>query len=198
MAFLDDYARDTVASQPDPPRRVPLWSLLARSYRSRGGAIAVGVAVLLGAPMIFASYLLVVGPLWQRLALAIFSTLFTFVFASIPALRGLHLRSALRYGIRVEGEIVAAHWAAPEFWPETVDAATHGIARGTRRVQHPTGVFEDSFISDSAWASKLTPGTRVKLLAHPSRQRVLVDLGPSPEVIGQFEAAALGRSTLQW
>jgi hypothetical protein len=181
MAFLDEYARATVASQPDPPRRVPLWPLLGRSYRSRVGAIAIGVAVLLGAPMIFASYLLVVGPLWQRLALAVLFTLFTIVFASAPAMRGLHLRSALRYGIRVEGEIVSADWTAPEFWPETVDAATHGITRGTRRVQHPAGVFEDSFISDSAWASKLTPGTKVKLLAHPERRRVLVDLGPSPE-----------------
>ncbi len=179
MFNLDEYARDLVAGQPHPPRRVPLFRLVLRTYLTRAGLAVSGFALAVGVPLTIVSAF-TSGPVWARLLLLGAASLITLLFAVSPLVGAVRLQSALRHGIRVDGEILDVRWFAPSLRPPTIDAGTYGMARGTRRVHHPAGSFDERFESDAPWASDLTDGGAIALLVHPQRRTTLRDLGPRP------------------
>lgn len=173
---LEEYARSIVVAQPEPPRIVSLKASVVASY-STGVAVVFAIVALLAVPGITIG-LLTAGPWWQRAILVLVSAGAFVLFSGAPLLRGLRYRIALVRGAVVAGEIVEADWVAPGVRPPTLEASVHGMARGIRRVHHPNGTFEESFMSDAVWSSELRPGTRVRLLVDPAHQRVFFDLGP--------------------
>jgi hypothetical protein len=178
MSFLDEYAAQVVSEMPDPPRAVPMRTILAHMYRTSEGRWMVGLGLALGLPATIVFAFAAQGDLWAKiLGLAIVVPT-TVALLGTPAWASLRLARALASGIRVQGEILRARWQGPESAIPTIAAASHGMTRGTRRVFHPAGEFDESFESDAAWADELVPGAQVAVLAHPAEQRVLFDLGP--------------------
>jgi hypothetical protein len=177
VSQLDETAAEVVRAQPNPPRRISLWPLVVRSYRSRAGLSLAGVGLLLGIPATAAG-ILSVGPEWMRVVLILFCASFTLFMVTVPAIGAVRVHRSLRHGIRVSGVILDALWRPPGLRPATVDATTNGMTTGIRRVMHPLADFEERFECDSPWAELLRPGTNVSLLANPARPKVLFDLGP--------------------
>jgi hypothetical protein len=179
MSELDEIAADIVGRVPDPPRPVPTWLLVRRLYRTSGARWVAGLGLILGVPTTVAA-LAAAGLLWQRIALAGLLGAFTIFIIFAPAIGAIRLARSLRTGMTIEGEILTVRWSAPSLRPATVEAGRNGMAVGKRRVFHPAGTFEERFESDSRWARELVAGTRVRVLADPSRPRVQFDLGPIP------------------
>jgi hypothetical protein len=180
VTSIEEYARDTVADQPDPPRQVGLWSLVSRSYASRTGRIVTAVGLVLGIPVTVAGFVAIGSLLEKTFLVAVAGVMILFVAGS-PGIRGWRMWRALRFGEVAGGEIIRAAWQGPRLRPETVDAQEHGMAHGTWRVHHPTGDFEATFESDAPWASQLRKGAKVRVLVDPRRPRVLLDLGPAAD-----------------
>lgn len=185
---FERYVGDLVLTQPDPPRN-PSWRvLLVNSYLNRVGLILVGFGLVLGLAGVLVG-IVAVGSLLERVVLIFPSVMVVVLFAGAPALRALRYFRALQRGIRVLAEIVESTWSAPGIRPPTIEAGSHGMARGVRRVLHPTAVFEEPFETDRAWASHLKAGDRLLVLADPVQPRVLIELGPMSE-----QPATLGES----
>lgn len=148
-------------------------------YRTTEARWMVGLGVLLGVPVTIVLAFVAEGELWTKaLGLAIIVPT-TVMLVGTPAFASWRLAHALASGIRVRGEIIRSKWHGPATGTPTIGAASYGMTRGTRRVHHPAGQFNESFESDSAWAGALKPGTQVMLLAHPTERRVFFDLGPT-------------------
>jgi hypothetical protein len=179
MSALDEYAAEIVNRLPQPPRSVSTWALIKRMYRTQGARWSLGFALILGLPATFVFAFVAEGDLWLRVPVSLFLGAFTIFLFVLPAVGAIRLSRALVTGLRVEGEIVSAHWTAPGLRPATIEAGTYGMAIGTRRVFHPTGTFEEKFQSDSRWARELTAGLRIALLVDQTLPRVLFDLGPA-------------------
>lgn len=176
-SLLDRRVEAAVRAQPDPPRHVPLGAFIRAGY---GNAVALIFVT-------FALFSALTGVLvwwsatgeWWAGAIVLFVCGAGFVlFAVAPLVRVIRYHRAARHGILVPAAVTNAEWTAPELRPETIEAGKYGMARGTRRIAHPKGAYEERFESDSPWASELKPGTRVWLLVDPDLPRVLMDLGP--------------------
>jgi hypothetical protein len=148
-----------------------------RSYWSRSGRIITLVGLLLGVPSVFAAYI-ATGSIFEKVLLMAITVGITTVILAAAWVRGWRTCEALRYGQVARGQVLKSTWLGPGIRPPTIDAQTSGIARGTWRIQHPLGGFEATFESDAPWASKLVPGTAVRTVVHPTRRKVLLDLGP--------------------
>lgn len=151
---------------------------MRRIYTSRPGVAMTAFALLIGIPATVAS-IVAVGSTWERVSLIAVCAGITATFAALPAIGAVRFRRLIIQGIRAPGEILTVRWHAAGIRPETIDAADNGMARGTRRVFHPSGVFDETFESDAPWASTLGVGTAIDLLIDPSRLKVWLDLGPS-------------------
>jgi hypothetical protein len=176
---VQEYARETVFAQPNPPRRVSLWTLVARSYASTTGKVVAGVGLALGSPVI-AIAVFFGGP-WTiaRITLLVLSTLVTVAASGSPGLYGWRMWGALKNGTVARAEVIRVTFSGPSLRPDTIDAQRHGMARGTWRVDGLDGRFDASFECDASWASQLQRGTEVQLIIDATRPRVLLDLGPN-------------------
>ena len=132
----------------------------------------------MGLPLTLVGLLLIQGPLWQRAAFVAFCALSTALFILAPGVGALRFWRAVRIGLVAHGKILEVSWSAPELRPVTVDAGRNGFARGRRRVFYPAGPHDEPFESDASWAAQLKTGTETRLLVHPTRRQVLMDLGP--------------------
>lgn len=178
MSRLDEYAAAVVRRIPDPPRSVSTLTILSHVYRTTEARWIVGLGLGLALPVTIAFGFLAEGDLWAKvvgLGIMVPATVF---FVGVPAIGSLRLARALASGIRVRGEIVEGRWQSPDKGIPTMEAASHGMTIGKRRVYHPAGQFEESFESDSKWANALKPGATIALLGHPTERRVFFDLGP--------------------
>lgn len=174
------YVDDLVLSQPDPPRD-PSWRvLLVNSYLNRVALVLVVFGLVIGLAGVVVA-IVGVGSLLERMVVILISSIVVVLFAGAPALRALRYFRALQRGIRVVAEIVESTWTAPGIRPPTIEAGSHGMARGIRRVLHPLTEFAEPFETDQPWASHLKPGDLLLLLADPVQPRVLIELGPMSE-----------------
>ena len=168
-----------VEGQPEPPRQVPLWPLVKRSYANRPGRILTACGLVLGLPLIAAGIATRDQGVFGVLLL-LFSVTYTILFVSAPSIRAWRLARALKIGVVADAVVVRSMYSGPRLRPETIDAQVSGFARGTWRVTHPgRDAFEAPFESDAPWASKLRKGARARVLIPPDANRVLVDLGPA-------------------
>jgi hypothetical protein len=174
---IDTYVRGVVRSQPDPPRIASLRALVAKSYLNRVALMLLAFGLALGIAGA-AVALIAQGPAWLRAVMFLVSGAVAILFAGSPAIRAVRYYRALRNGIRVVAEVTEAAWTSPSIRPPTIEAGSHGMTRGIRRVHHPSMTFEQAFESDAPWAARLGPGSSVWLLADRTRPRVLIDLGP--------------------
>jgi hypothetical protein len=133
--------------------------------------------LVLGLPVVVVG-VLANGGLPERIVLLSISGVMTAALLSGAGVRAWRMREALRRGTVSDGLVIRSKWFGPRLRAATLDAQEHGMARGTWRVSHPLGDFDEAFESDAAWASSLRRGTHVRLLVDPNRQRVLMDLGP--------------------
>ena len=191
MSALDEYAAAVVGRMPDPPRDVPTLVLIRRVYGMGGAPWVAGFGLATALFTICLAVFRVSGPIWAQITLFGILSVVSIVFMAAPAIGAIRLARALRWGIKVEGEILKAAWSRSELRPPTIEAGTNGMAVGTRRVFHPAGTFDERYESDSTWARDLgNGGVRVMLLADPSSGRVHFDLGPAerPAEVGGDEA----------
>ena len=177
---LATYARELVARQPEPPRQVPLGGTLRRAYGSGAAIAMLAFAVLAGLPATIGSFL-ATGPDVIRVFVVGVCGIVTLLFAGAPALGALRFRRALATGIAVNAEILTVRQTPPRLRGDTIEASTHGLGRGTRRVDHPRGSFDERFETDAAWAAELAPGLQIRVLANPKQRATLLDLGPVRE-----------------
>ena len=168
--------RRVVAAKRDPPRRADLLPFLIASYRSRSGKAILLVAFGLVLPVTIVAWV-AQGQDAIRLLLLGFFGGFLVLLWLVPSFPARRARWAAQRGVLVAGDVVEVHYRGPGD-RTTVDATANGMARGSRRVCHPTGEFTEKFASDAVWARLLEPGTRVWLLVDPIQPKVLFDLGP--------------------
>jgi hypothetical protein len=180
ISTVEEYGSEVTRAQPDPPRKVQLWPVLYRCYGSRSGRVVTAAGVALGVPGSVAAAL-AAGSVASKLILIAIVWGVTAILIASPGVRGWRALLALRYGEVADGRVVRSAWTGPSLRAASVDAQTHGLARGTWKVDSPAGVFEAAFESDAPWARRLEPGTKVRLLVDPVRLRVLMDLGPTSE-----------------
>lgn len=180
MSGLDEYAAEVVSRLPSPPRAISTKAILWRVYSSTEGRWLLVVGLVLGLPATLIIAFVVEGELWAKLTGLAIVLPTTLALLGAPAIGGLRLARALAHGIKVRGEILRGEWQAPEA-RATIQALSHGMTHGQRRVFHPAGRFDQVFESDSRWARDLEPGRQVALLAHPTERRVYFDLGPWSE-----------------
>lgn len=178
MTTVTEAARAAMRIKPNPPRRVPFWPFLVSTYWSAPGIALAGFALVLGLPLTLVGLFFIPGPPWQRAAFVAVYGLITAVIGFAPAIGALRFWRAVRIGVVARGEILTVHWAPPELRPVTVDAGRNGFAHGKRRVFYPNGAQAEAFESDAPWSSELKSGTKTRLLVHPTRRQVLLDLGP--------------------
>lgn len=174
---IEEYGREIVAAQPTPRRHVALWPLVYLSYGSPSGRVVTGVGLVLGLPVVVVG-ILANGGLPERIVLLSISGVTTTALLTGAGVRAWRMRNALRRGTACDGRVLRSQWFGPRLRAATLDAQKHGMTRGTWRVSHPLGDFDEAFESDAAWASSLTRGTHVRVLVDPNRQHVLLALGP--------------------
>jgi hypothetical protein len=97
-----------------------------------------------------------------------------------PALLVRRAHRALTQGLLVRAEITRlARTGAGD--RSTVTSMSSGMTRGRRRVSHPAGAFETDYEIDAAWARALRRCGEMRVLVHPTKQKVLFDVGPAAD-----------------
>lgn len=175
MIEMSTVARDVVSAQPDPPRRVGLRHLLRTAYGTSAARWVVGVGGVLGGFVVVVG-IIATGELIWRVVLILISGTLLLASVGAPAMLALRARRALSRGVRTSATVTEVSWSAPGD-RSTIDSLTHGMARGRRRVEHPSGPFTNAFETDASWARDLRPGSVMLLLVDPAEPRVLFDLG---------------------
>lgn len=178
MSRLDEYAAAVVRRIPDPPRSVSTLTILSHVYRTTEARWIVGLGLGLALPVTIAFGFLAEGDLWAKVVgLGI-------MVSSDRLFRGRSRNWKSPIGSRTcvwhsgSRRDRGGSLAEPDKGIPTMEAASHGMTIGKRRVYHPAGQFEESFESDSKWANALKPGATIALLGHPTERRVFFDLGP--------------------
>jgi hypothetical protein len=162
---------DETRKQPNRPRTIDSWRVLRLVYRWR---LAIEGSVL--GLVVVAITLLALATLSSThrttaaLAINVFALDGGLGFTVAPSIYALALAHALRIGILSEAEVVAAR-------PDAESAGETELL-----VPHPKGAFRKEFNPKRVWVveGRATVGSKVLTLVHPSKQRVLVEIGPAP------------------
>jgi hypothetical protein len=178
ISGVQEYAREVVSAEPNPPRRVSLWTLVRRSYANSTSLLIVGFGLVLGLPLLAIMLLAPVERDGWWIGMLAFVIPFTTLMAAVPLIYAWRMWRALMGGSVARAEVIRVAFSGPSLRPETIDAQRHGMARGTWRVQRAGGPFEASFECNAGWASQLQGGTEVRVIIDATRPRVLLDLGP--------------------
>jgi hypothetical protein len=173
---MSALVRALVAAQPDPPRSVALGELMAAAYRNGTALKIAGFGVVLGGAAVGVGVIAQGDWIWKGLIVVVGGALLLICVAG-PAMLAARARRAVARGLRVTAEVISVDWADKD--GSTIDALSNGMARGTRRVNHPVNAFTDVFESDASWAADLRPGSIMLVLVDPLRARVWFDLGPA-------------------
>lgn len=161
------WVAELVSRWPRPPRPVPLRPVAALAPRG----VLVGLLLLAGGGIGFAGWIVLLpGEGLTRLALVGLGLALAVGSLAYGVRYLLCLRDAIAGGIVTTAAVVSVRRGV------VLDGSV--VVRGARRVEHPLGSFDDVFELFHPWAQALAPGTKMNVLAHPSRRQVLFELGP--------------------
>jgi hypothetical protein len=165
-----------VARQPNPPRTVSIRSLLATSYGSSDARTMVVFGFLLGG-LSCGLGVFIPGDWAVKAILLGGGGVVLLMCWGAPALLAWRAHRAATTGLLVSAEVTQlARTGAGD--GSTVASMSSGMTRGKRRVPHPSGPFETDYEIDAAWARALRKGGQMLVLVHPTKQKVLFDVGP--------------------
>jgi hypothetical protein len=91
--------------------------------------------------------------------------------AGMPLILWRRILYAARHCVACLATVTELEYASSN--RDTLDAVSHGMARGTWTVRDGAREFHESFENDSAWARELRVGSLVLVLAHPEKPRSL-------------------------
>jgi hypothetical protein len=165
-------AEGIVRDQPDPPRVIKLWKIIAFYHRRWDVLFFYAFAAIAAFPAI--AVLGASGPEWLRVAVFVsLIAVAAFAFCA-PTLAAILLTRTLRHGLRAKGHILNVSFVSGT-------GIDHGsrFARGQRTVDHPgLGRFDDAFDIRWRWGALIATGDELELLVDPRRRKVVFTLGP--------------------
>jgi hypothetical protein len=176
------FTAKVVAEQPHPPRDVPLIPVVGALLRDPVWALIAFSGIFWLAVLV---YYLAVGELGEStvsaLALGTLSVVGATAGLGVVAFAVVRLARLVRTGRSAHAVVVSVDAGPPPGGTPTLDALEHGVARGTRRVVDGARTFEEAFVTDAQWARAVRPGTRMRVLVHPTEERSFFDFAVEAE-----------------
>lgn len=172
---LESFAHDLVSTQQRPPRQFPL-SIITHALFARD-VLLVGLFGLSGVLAGVGNILRPATDPTPKYIVAGLAFFFGGILFLIPFLSARTWYVALRRGRLATARVIELKGQGRGA-TGTFRSFEGGSATGTWTVALPDTTFTDAFSVDSAWAANLHIGSQVRVLVHPTRNRVLVELGP--------------------
>lgn len=176
---VGEQVRAVVTAQPRAPREIALGPLLMTIFRASDARTLLVFGILLGGLSI-AMGIIAPGD-WAAKAILIGGgCILLLACVGAPVVLGLRAQDAARRGLLLDAEITKLERSGPGD-NSTIASLSTGMTRGRRRVPHPLGTFEADFEIDADWGGRLRRGGTMLVLAHPTKQKVLFDVGPAED-----------------
>ena len=163
------FVRAKLGANPDPPRSVGITEVLQRVLE------ATSMRVVLGVSLVMALALFTLGAVGRpddRLVAFCFGAL-ALLGAATPLFYARRLAEAIRIGRRTFAVVESVEYSRAGS-RDTLDAISHGIARGKWRV--PEAGLVD-YEADEPWAKDLAVGVQVEILVAGSTPKAMFPLG---------------------
>ena len=161
-----------VTEQPFPPRHVPLLRVVG----TLRDPLWVFLAFVGFGWLALLAYVVAVGE-WTVAAfsLAALSLVGGTAFLGSLAFMVVTFARSLRGGRAAHAIVVSVDTSPSPGETPTLDGLEHGMTRGTRRVVDGARTFEEAFLTDAPWSRTVRPGTRMRVLVHPTKEGSFFD-----------------------
>lgn len=172
---FEQYSRILVREQPSTPRRYTLAILRHIVFHP----IAI-TGFFFGCAALWASITLFVPPqinLVRFVFFGIIPIIFGIIMVCGPLIGAWNYHYALRHGHLAVARVTELDLQGAGASFETFQGATYGSARGQWVVRGPRETFTVPFRIERPWATQLRVGSSVPVLVHPTKPRVLLELG---------------------
>ncbi len=175
---VEKYVQQIIELQQDPPRTCSFAGTIKYCYKLTNSRplLILGVSFIIG--MV---YLWIVEKIPHKIGSFIGSMILVLgalLMALIPFILGCRIFFLLRKG--VIGEAIVVNFTREDSLGFSVYArARQGIVKGNWKVQSQLNTFESSFTTEAMWADDVKEGTKLNVIIHPRKKKVLFVLGLS-------------------